>query len=278
MPPYFVPDWAKAAWNRAGTGGIAVGHFDTLETVQVPSAASRVAFRAETRISQLSVVRSTLGEHDPGALSNFLLRVTRHNRHLSALIVTLGRVDTTPVCKGLEDNMPNIEIVLRVLLLEPRKPFFACGPRAEHQGESPVPRSVWEGSSRAHSTVRHLVWGLRFDALLWAECLCWSKTLDLRLLISSTVMYHVVTPVCVALSFVSWSFVDGGCLWGSVGVRNVCSAAVPLPLWCPRPGWRQCGRKEPQVSCSNIIVLGDTTTPTDGPPPPPLAKNGLGGL
>ena len=36
MPPYFVPDWVKASRNRAGTGGIAVGHFDTLETVQVP--------------------------------------------------------------------------------------------------------------------------------------------------------------------------------------------------------------------------------------------------
>ena len=110
MPPYFVPDWVKAARNRAGTGGIAVGHFDTLETVQVPSAASRVAFRAETTIGQLSVARSTLREHDPGAMSKFLLRVTRHNRHLSALIVTLGRVDNATVCKGLEDNMPNMKI------------------------------------------------------------------------------------------------------------------------------------------------------------------------
>ena len=82
MPPYFVPDWVKAARNRAGTGGIAVGLFDTLETVQVPSAASRVAFRAETTIGQLSVARSTLGEHDPGALTNFLLLLTRQNRHL----------------------------------------------------------------------------------------------------------------------------------------------------------------------------------------------------
>ena len=48
-------------------------------------------------------------EHDPGALSNFLLRVTRHNGHLSVLIVTLGRVDTATVCKGLEDNMPNMK-------------------------------------------------------------------------------------------------------------------------------------------------------------------------
>ena len=51
----------------------------------------------------------TLGEHDPGALSNFLLRVMRHNRHLSALIVSLGCVDIATVCKGLEDNMPNIK-------------------------------------------------------------------------------------------------------------------------------------------------------------------------
>ena len=61
IPPDFVPDWVKAARNGAGTGGIAVGHFDTLETAQVPSAASRIAFRAETTIGQLSVARSTLG-------------------------------------------------------------------------------------------------------------------------------------------------------------------------------------------------------------------------
>ena len=109
MPPSFVPDWVKAARNRDGNGCIGVGDFDMLETVQVASAASRVAFRAETAIGQLSMSRSTLREHEPGALSNFLLRVTQHSRHLSALMVTLGRVDTATACKGLEDNMPNMK-------------------------------------------------------------------------------------------------------------------------------------------------------------------------
>ena len=90
MPPYFVPDWVNAAQTRAGTGGIAIGHFDMLQTVQIPSAASRVDFRADTTIGVLSIAWSTFNEQDPGALSNFLLCVTRHNRHASAMIVHLG--------------------------------------------------------------------------------------------------------------------------------------------------------------------------------------------
>ena len=109
MPPYFVPDLVKAARNQASTSGIAVCHFDTLETVQVPPAASRVAFRAQTTMGHFSVVRSTLGEHNPDELSNFFRRVTWHNRHLSKLIITLVRVDTATVYKFLEDNMRSMK-------------------------------------------------------------------------------------------------------------------------------------------------------------------------
>ena len=98
MPPYFVPDWAKAAQNRTGTAGIAIGHFDKLqETVQIPSAANRVAFWADTLIGVMSIARSTFNEQHLGALSNFLLCVTPHNCHLSAMIVHLGRLDTSTV-------------------------------------------------------------------------------------------------------------------------------------------------------------------------------------
>ena len=109
MPPYFVPDWVKAAQNRAGTGGIAIGHFDKLGTMQIPSAASRVEFRANTTIGLLPITRSTFNERDLGALGNFLLRVTRHNHHLSTMIVHLGCLDTSTVCKGLEDNIPRMK-------------------------------------------------------------------------------------------------------------------------------------------------------------------------
>ena len=71
MPPYFVPDWVKAAQTRTDTGGIAISRFDELETVQIPSSASRVDFRADTTTSVLSIAWSTLNEQDPGAPSNF---------------------------------------------------------------------------------------------------------------------------------------------------------------------------------------------------------------
>ena len=102
-------NWVKAAQNRAGTGGIAIGHLDKPETVQIPSTASHVDFRADLTIGVLSIAGSTFNEQDPGALSNFLLRVTWHNHHLSAMIVHLGLLNTSTVCKGLEDNMPSMK-------------------------------------------------------------------------------------------------------------------------------------------------------------------------
>ena len=109
MPPYSVSDWANAAQNRAGTGGIAIGHLDNLQTVQIPSAASRVDFRADTTIGVLSIAQCTFNKQDPGALSNFLLRVTQHNHHLSAMIVHLGHPNASTVCTGLEDSVPSMK-------------------------------------------------------------------------------------------------------------------------------------------------------------------------
>ena len=108
MSVYFVAYWVKMDGNRAGTGRTAIGHCSKLPKVEIPSVASRESFRANTTISMLSVAGSTLSEHNPGSLIGVLICVAHHNRHLSARIVNVGRLQTDTVRKGLMDNVPNM--------------------------------------------------------------------------------------------------------------------------------------------------------------------------